>query len=75
MTCAPAGYDLLGVSTGTVRSMLLANDLEPEKLGRLVLSEQCARESRHFLERFISHLLGKELKSLHVIREIRELGI
>jgi DNA repair protein RecO (recombination protein O) len=74
-TCSPRDYDFLGVSTGTVKSMLLGKDLEREKLCRLMLSEQGARESRHFLERFIAHLLGKEVKSLHVLREIRELGI
>lgn len=73
--CAPTGYDSLCVSPGTIKSMLLGKDLERDKLCRLILSEQCARESRHFLERFIAHLLGKELKSLQVIREIRELGI
>ncbi len=74
-TCSPPDYDYLGVSTGTAKSLLLGKDLEREKLSRLVLPERCARESRLFLERFIAHLLGKELKSLHVIREIRELGI
>lgn len=74
-TCSPKDYDFLGVSTGTVKSMLLGKDLEREKLCRLALSEQAARESRHFLECFIAHLLGKEVKSLHVLREIRELGI
>lgn len=74
-TCSPRDYDFLGVSTGTVKSMLLGKNLEREKLCRLMLSEQGARESRHFLERFIAHLLGKEVKSLHVLREIRELGI
>ena len=74
-TCSPRDYDFLGVSTGTVKSMLLGKDLEREQLCRLVLSEQGASESRRFLERFITHLLGKEVKSLHVLREIRELGI
>ena len=55
--------------------MLLGKDLKREKLCSLMLSEQGARESRNFLERFIAHLLGKEVKSLHVLREIRELGI
>ena len=75
VACAPRDYDFLGVSTGTVKSMLLGKNLEHEQLRRLVLSEQGASESRRFLERFITHLLGKEVKSLHVLREIRELGI
>lgn len=73
--CSPQNYDSLRVSTGTVKSLLLGKDMEGEKLCRLRLSEQSARESRLLLGRFIEHLLGKEVKSLHVIREIREMGI
>jgi len=49
--------------------------MEKDKLSRLSLSEQSACESRLLLGRFIEHLLGKEIKSLHVIREIRAMGI
>ena len=49
--------------------------MEGEKLCRLSLSEQSAQESRLLLGRFIEYLLGKEVKSLHVIREIHEMGI
>ncbi len=74
-TCFPRDYDYLGISTGTMKSMLLGKDLEREKQKRLILPEECARASRLFLDMFIAHLLGKELKSLNVIRERRELGI
>lgn len=73
--CSPQGYDSLCVSVETVKSLLLGKDIEKEKLCHLSLSEQSARESRIFLGRFMEHLLGKEVKSLHVIREIREMGI
>ena len=73
--CSPQNYDSLRISTGTVKSLLLGKDMEGEKLCRLSLSEQSAQESRLFLGRFIEHLLGKEVKSLHVIREIHEMGI
>ena len=74
-SCSPRNFEPIPISTGTIKSMLLGKDMEKEMLCRLVLTEQSARESRHFLERFIAHLLDKELKSLHVIREIHALGI
>jgi DNA repair protein RecO (recombination protein O) len=73
--CSPPNFGTLRVSAGTVKSLLLGKEMEKETLCRLSLSEQSARESRLFLGRFIEHLLGKEVKSLHVIREIREMGI
>jgi DNA repair protein RecO (recombination protein O) len=73
--CFPRNSDFLGLSVGTIKSLLLGKDMEKGKLSRLILSDQSANESRLFLGRFIEHLLGKEIKSLRVIREIRELGI
>jgi DNA repair protein RecO (recombination protein O) len=73
--CAPQNYSSVCISMGTVKSLLLGKDMEKENLCRLSLSEQSARESRLLLGRFIEYLLGKEVKSLHVIREIREMGI
>ncbi len=73
--CSPQNFSTLRVSAGTIRSLLLGKDMERESLCRLNLSEQSARESRIFLGHFIEHLLGKEVKSLRVLREIREMGI
>ena len=73
--CAASGYDTLVLSVGTIKSLLLGKDMERERLGCLLMSEQAALESRRCLGRFIEYLLGKEIKSLRVIREIRELGI
>lgn len=73
-TCAPGNNAPFIISTGTIRTLLLAKDMPVEKLGRLVLSRQSALESRRLLGRFITHLLGKELKSLQVLEQIQELG-
>jgi DNA repair protein RecO (recombination protein O) len=75
LRCAPYDTKILGLSVGTIKSLLLGKDMEREKLCRLTLTEQCANESRALLGKFIEHLLGREIKSLRVIREIRELGI
>jgi DNA repair protein RecO (recombination protein O) len=69
--CAPgeAGYCLC--SPGTARTLLLAKDLPPERLRRVVLTHQGALESERLLSRFITHLLGKELKSLRVLAQLQ----
>jgi DNA repair protein RecO (recombination protein O) len=53
----------------------MGREMEIDRLGRLFLSEQSAEESRRLLAHFIRHLLGRELKSVHVLNEIRRLGI
>ena len=75
LTCRPDGPDAIPVALGTVRTLLLGRDMPVEKLGRILLSGQSADESRRFLAHFIRYLLGREPKSLHVLNEIRRLGI
>jgi DNA repair protein RecO (recombination protein O) len=73
--CGHAGRDAIPVSLGTIRTLLLGREMEIGHLGRLLLSNQSADESRHLLAHFIRHILGRELKSIHVLKEIRRLGI
>jgi DNA repair protein RecO (recombination protein O) len=73
--CGPGGPDAIDVSLGTIRTLLLGRDMETGLLGRLHLSSQSADESRRLLAHFIRHTLGRELKSLHVLNEIRRMGI
>ena len=74
-SCRPDGAGALPVSLGTIRTLLLGRDMPVEQLGRILLSGQSADESRRFLAHFIRHILGRELKSLYVLNEIRRLGI
>jgi DNA repair protein RecO (recombination protein O) len=74
-SCFNDSFDCLPVSLGTVKSLLLGKDIDLPKIHRLALSPQAAEESRRLLTGFIRHLLGKELKSAHVLNEIRRLGI
>lgn len=71
--CPPRNLDEIPVSLGTIRTLLMGRDLEIDRLGRLLLTEQSALESRRLLALFIRHILGRELKSLHVLNEIRRL--
>jgi DNA repair protein RecO (recombination protein O) len=75
-TCCPSGFGSLPVSFGTIRALLMGKDVDdPAQGNRLALSEQSAAESRHLLVSFIQYLLGKELKSLRVLTEVRNMGI
>ena len=70
-TCArPERYDQ-SVSAGTVRTLLLGKDMDIEKMKMVCLSESLASESRNILCGFISYVLGKEVKSLKVMEQVR----
>lgn len=71
--CCVEGSDSLPVSLGTIRSLLMGKQMSLDKIHRLTLSVQSARESRDLLSLFIRHILGKEPKSARVINEINEL--
>jgi DNA repair protein RecO (recombination protein O) len=73
--CEPVSRDAIPVSLGTIRTLLLGREMEIGRLGRLLLSGQSADECRRLLAHFIRHILGRELKSVHVLNEIRRLGI
>lgn len=69
--CArPQRYDQ-HVSTGTVRTLLLGKDMEMEKMKMVSMPEGLASESRSILCGFISYVLGKEVKSLRVMEQVR----
>jgi DNA repair protein RecO (recombination protein O) len=74
-TCGPRYPGAVSVSLGTIRTLLLGREMELGRLERLVLSSQVAAESRALLGGFIGHILGKEIKSLHVLHGVREMGI
>jgi DNA repair protein RecO (recombination protein O) len=74
-SCRPETPEAFPVSLGTIRTLQMGRELESDLLGRLLLSGQAADESRQLLARFIRHILGKELKSVQVLNEIRRLAI
>lgn len=65
----------LPVSPGTVKTLLRSRDLEFAKMNRLLMSERGIQESRNMLMQFIRHLLGKELKTLQVLHQVRKIGL
>lgn len=74
ITCAacarPERYDQ-GISAGTIRTLLLGKDMDMGKMKMVCLSESLALESRNILCGFISYVLGKEVKSLKVMEQVR----
>jgi DNA repair protein RecO (recombination protein O) len=68
------GEHHLPVSLGTIKTLLMGKDLEASLLNRLVMSAQSAEESRRLLADFILHLLGRELKSLKVLHQVRKMS-
>jgi DNA repair protein RecO (recombination protein O) len=73
--CHPAGLGSFPVSFGTIGVLLLGKEFDPCRYSRLVFPEQSVAESRHLLVGFIQHLLGKELKSLRVLTEVRNMAV
>jgi DNA repair protein RecO (recombination protein O) len=73
--CQQNNGDSLPVSVGTLKSLLLGKEIDIQKVNRINLSSLAAQESNLILSRFIHHLLGKNLKSLSVLNQIRALGI
>ena len=71
--CAqPERYDQC-ISAGTVRTLLLGKDMNIDKIKLISLSDSLAKESRNILIGFISHILGREVKSLKVMEQVRKL--
>lgn len=69
--CArPERYDQ-AVSAGTVRTLLLGKEMDIEKIKMVCMTESLASESRNILCGFISYVLGKEVKSLKVMEQVR----
>lgn len=73
-TCCENNSVSLKVSMGTIKTLLLGKEIDIEKIGRIVLSDQTAQESRDILVGFIRHLIGKEIKSFTVLNEIQRMG-
>ena len=68
--CAVHLPGLVPVSLGTIKTLLLAETLPLEKVGRISFSPQSLKESQALLSLFLQHYLGKELKSKKFLEQI-----
>jgi DNA repair protein RecO (recombination protein O) len=71
-TCANVQRYEQPISTGTVRTLLLGKEMDIDKIKLITLTDSLARESRSILVNFISHVLGREVKSLKVMEQVRK---
>jgi len=69
-SCAAHLPDLLPVSLGTIKTLLLAQSIPLEKVGRISFSPQSLKESQAVLSLFLQQYLGKELKSQKFLEQI-----
>jgi DNA repair protein RecO (recombination protein O) len=65
--------DMIPVSCGTLKILMLGRDIEMSRIRRLMLSGRAATEGRTILTYFIRQLLGKELNSLRVLNDIKRM--
>jgi DNA repair protein RecO (recombination protein O) len=62
----------LSVAPGTLKTLITGSRMDLQMIPRLVVSDRTARESRAVLGGIIEHLLGKALKSLKVLDDMRK---
>jgi len=70
-SCAASLSGLMPVSLGTVKTLILAQTLPLDKVGRISFSPQSLRESQALLSSFLQQYLGKELKSKKFLEQIK----
>jgi DNA repair protein RecO (recombination protein O) len=68
--CAANLPGLVSLSLGTIKTLLLAQTIPLEKVGRISFSSQSLRESQVILSLFLRQYLRKELKSKKFLEEI-----
>ena len=74
-SCGKNGDVALPLSPGTIRTLLLGRDIGMDRIGRVGMDPQSLEESRRLMRHFIRHLLGKDLKSVEVLNQIRGMEI
>ncbi len=70
-SCGRNGDVALPLSPGTIRTLLMGRDVEMDRIGRIGMDPRSLEESRRLMRHFIRHLLGKDLKSIEVLNQIR----
>ncbi|MCF8054293.1 MAG: DNA repair protein RecO [Deltaproteobacteria bacterium] len=64
---------LLACSAGTRKTMLAGRDISAEMAPRLFFAPLIAKECEEIMAVFIRYLLGKELRSVEVLRQVKNL--
>ena len=70
-SCLPGFSDAGRLSKGTIKQLLWVSAGDLDRATRLKFSAEATGEALRFLERFVPHHLGREPKSLRVLRQLR----
>jgi DNA repair protein RecO (recombination protein O) len=73
--CASKAGGALRLSKGTIKQMLWINRGTLSQATRVRFSPQAIREALQLLEAFVPYHLGKHLKSLRVLQQVRDEGV
>ncbi len=71
-TCLPWNARHMSLTKGTVKKLKWINSADMRKAERIRFSPQAIQEGLAFLEMFVAFQLGREPRSLGVLREIRK---
>lgn len=69
--CLPADAGLQRISKGTVKQLLWVAGGDLARASRIRFTPQALREGQTFLERFVPYHLGRQPRSLRVLRQLR----
>jgi DNA repair protein RecO (recombination protein O) len=72
--CSHGFKKLSSISLGTLRILLMARDMDFNKIHRLVFSNQALKESEDALTNFIYYQTGKQLNSMKFLKKIQMLS-
>ncbi|HET6461819.1 MAG TPA: DNA repair protein RecO [Syntrophales bacterium] len=73
--CHQNNSDSPYISLETIRTLLLAKEVNTAEINMIAFSDQTAQECRDVLVGFIHYLLGKEVKSFLVLNHIQKMGV
>lgn len=70
--CAPASPQYVRLSKGTIKQLLWIERGDLKTAARIRFSPQALKESLNFLEAFVPFHLGKQLRSLEFLKQLRK---
>jgi DNA repair protein RecO len=65
------GGKRLSLSKGTIKQLLWIGNGDLKKVGKIRITSLALKEGLPFLEAFVAYNLGKEMKSVKIIRQVR----
>jgi len=72
--CKPGTPNRIGLSRGAIKQLLWIGNMELEKAARVKFTPKIRQEGLALLEAFVAYHLGKALKSLKVLKQVRPSG-